>query len=68
MSIASLQPLLGALLKSLPPQPIDQNRLGQLVRETLEQSRGKISLENWKSLWEYVLKNDIFLLAVSLLP
>jgi hypothetical protein len=60
----SLQPHLTALLGSLPPSPIDQGKLNELVIHTLETSKGKSSSENCKAAWEYLLKNDIFKLAV----
>lgn len=64
MSMVSLQPVLASLLKSLPPRPIEQTTLNELVKETITQSQTKTSAENRKSQWEYLLKNEIFLLAV----
>jgi len=59
----SLSPSLEALLTSLP-HPVDQQTLNELVKKTLDESKGKSSPENSKSQWEYLLKNDIFVLAV----
>ena len=63
--MASLQPYITSLLKSLPPSPIEQDTLNELVSRTLADSKDKSSPENHKSQWEYLLKNEIFLLAVS---
>lgn len=38
--------------------------LDALVKETLEQTKGKLSAENRKSQWEFLIKEDIFNLAV----
>jgi hypothetical protein len=74
MSLVSLQPHLSSLLKSLPPCPNEQDRLGELVRGTLEQSQARSEYapqtvrtvpEYSKSQWEYLLKNEVFLLAVG---
>jgi len=62
--MASLQPLLASLLDSLPPSPIEKEKLDELVARTIYESRDKSSPENRKVQWEYLLKNDIFLLAV----
>ncbi|KAH9486400.1 THO complex subunit 1 [Psilocybe cubensis] len=63
--MASLQPHLTSLLKSLPPSPADKEALDKLVEHTLLETKNKSSPENKKSQWEYLLKNDIFLLAAS---
>lgn len=60
----SLQPHLTALLSSLPPSPVDQGKLDGLVIRTLENSKDTSSPESRKAAWEYLLKNDIFQLAV----
>ena len=62
--MASLQPYLTSLLESLPPSPVDQDTLNELVSRALADSKDKSSLENHKNQWEYLLKNEIFLLAV----
>jgi len=59
-----LQPFLTSLLDSLPPSPIEKSKLDELVARTISESRGKSSPENRKVQWEYLLKNDVFLLAV----
>jgi len=51
-------------LNSLPPSPIEKAKLDELVARTLDESKDKSSPENRKVQWEYLLKNDIFLLAV----
>ncbi|KAF4611518.1 hypothetical protein D9613_004115 [Agrocybe pediades] len=61
----SLQPHLTSFLKSLPPPPVNRNKLDELVRKTLSESQDKCSPENRKSQWEYLLKNDVFLLAAN---
>jgi hypothetical protein len=74
MSLVSLQPQLSSLLQSLPPCPIEQEKLDELVKDTLEQSKAKSEHpqgvvrtvpEYSKSQWEYLLKNEVFLLAVG---
>lgn len=62
--MASLKPLLNALLRSLPPGPIDKAALDSLVRETLSHADAKSNSENRKAQWEYVLKEQILTLAV----
>jgi len=62
--MASLQPYITSLLESLPPSPVEQDKLDELVSRTLADSQDKSSSENRKSQWEYLLKNEIFLLAV----
>jgi hypothetical protein len=62
--MVSLQPFLDFLLSSLPNPPISKAQLETSVRKTLDESRGKSSPENRKSQWEYLLKNEIFNLAV----
>ena len=62
--MASLQPYITSLLKSLPPSPVQQDTLDELVRRALADSKDKSSVENCKSQWEYLLKNEIYLLAV----
>jgi hypothetical protein len=59
-----LQPFLDSLLSSLPPLPISKAQHDSLVKKTLDDSRGKSSLDNRKGQWEYLLKNEVFKLAV----
>jgi hypothetical protein len=61
----SLTDSLDALLASLPPRPISQQTLDAIVKKTLNASKTKSSPENRKSQWEFLLKNDIFVLAVG---
>lgn len=63
MGMASLQPILTRLLKSLPPSPT-QEKLNELVKQTLVEAEDKSSSENRKSQWEFLLKNAVFDLAV----
>lgn len=62
--MTSLKPYLTSLLSSLPPSPIPEEALDALVRKTLEESKGKSSPENVKAQWEYLLREEIFNLAV----
>lgn len=62
----SLQPHLDALLKSLPPAPVDQSKLDGAVVRVLKDTKDNTWPENRKTQWEHVLRNDIFQLAVSL--
>lgn len=66
--MVSFQPLLDSLLSSLIEPPISNHELGTLVGETLNQSVSQSSPENRKSQWEYLLKNEIFKLAVCVPP
>ncbi|KAJ3512273.1 hypothetical protein NLJ89_g3610 [Agrocybe chaxingu] len=63
--MVSLQPHLNTFLKSLPPSPVDQTKLHELVARTISEVKDKSTPENRKSQWEYLLKNDIFLLAAT---
>jgi len=62
--MVSLQPSLDSLLSSLTKSPISKLELETLVDETLKSSASQSSPENWKSQWEYLLKDEIFKLAV----
>ena len=64
LCLASLLPYITSLLKSLPPPPVEQDTPDELVSHALADSKDKLSLKNHKSQWEYLLKNEIFLLAV----
>ncbi|KAJ7724223.1 THO complex subunit 1 transcription elongation factor-domain-containing protein [Mycena metata] len=64
MGMASLQPILTRLLKSLPPSPT-QEKLNELVKQTLVEAEDKSSSENRKSQWEFLLKNAVFDLACT---
>lgn len=60
----SLQPFLDSLLSTLPERPVSEEQLDSIVRNTLDVCKSKSSLENRKSQWEYLLKNEVFKLAV----
>ena len=62
--MVSLQPHLTSLLESLPPSPLDESKLNELVGNAIAETRNKSSPENWRSQWENALRNDIFQLAV----
>lgn len=64
MSMDNLKSILASLLKSLPQRPIQQSKLDDLVKDAISEAEGKTSIVNRKSLWEYLLKNEIFLHAV----
>jgi THO complex subunit 1 len=59
----SLESHLRSLLKALPARPANPDNVDELVRNTLKEVP-KSSAENRKSQWEYLLKNEIFTLAV----
>lgn len=63
--MASLAPTLKALINSIPTRPVRHDTLDNLVKSVLLESQHKVSAENRKSQWEYLLKNEIFNLAVS---
>lgn len=52
------------LLKSFPQRPFDQKVLHELVGKEIRKFQGKSSPENLKSQWEFLLKNEVFTLAV----
>jgi hypothetical protein len=60
----SLQPVLEALLKSLPARPIEEKTFADLVRRTLHDVNSGSTDDHRKSQWEYLLRNEIFNLAV----
>jgi hypothetical protein len=63
-TMVSLQPHFDALLKSLPPAPVEQSKLDEAVIRVLEGTKDNTWPENRKTQWEQLLRNDIFLLAV----
>lgn len=65
--MVSLQPFLDSLFSSLPDVPISKVQYDTLVKKTLDDSSGKSSPENRKSQWEYLLKDQVFKLAVCAL-
>lgn len=52
------------LLESFPQRPFDQKSLHELVGKEVEKFQGKSSADNVKSQWEFLLKNEVFTLAV----
>jgi hypothetical protein len=64
MIMVSLAPTLQSLIKSIHAQPVDSQTLNRLVQKVLDESNNMVSIENRKSQWEYLLKNEIFTLAV----
>jgi hypothetical protein len=64
--MVSLQPHLTTLLDSLPPPPVNQDQLRDIVNRTLQRTADNSSLENRKAAWESLLKNEIFQLAVCI--
>jgi len=63
--MVSFQPHLASLLKSLPPTPVDEAKLNDLVSDKLEETKNFSTPEIRKAQWEYALKDDIFALAVG---
>jgi hypothetical protein len=66
-TMVSLAPHLNSLIKSMSVQPVDELILDSLIQKELNESSKKVSVENRKSQWEYLLKNEVFALAVRLL-
>ncbi|KAK0233860.1 THO complex subunit 1 transcription elongation factor-domain-containing protein [Armillaria fumosa] len=61
--MVSLQPTLTALLRSLPPPPVEPDAIkGNILKTVTNGKEGKIT-ENKRVQWEYLLKNEIFKLA-----
>ncbi|KAK0466275.1 THO complex subunit 1 transcription elongation factor-domain-containing protein [Desarmillaria tabescens] len=62
--MVSLQPTLTALLKSLPPPPVKPDVIKDNILKAIKSEKQvKISAENKRVQWEYLLKNEIFKLA-----
>ena len=64
--MVSLAPHLESLAKAIFVRPVDALTLDSLVQKVLNDTSHKVSAENRKSQWEYLLKNEIFALAVSI--
>ena len=62
--MTSLLPCFKKLVNSLPAGPLDPQSLNNLVKKALEDSNTISSIENRKIQWEYLLKNEVFTLAV----
>ncbi|KAL0570657.1 hypothetical protein V5O48_011305 [Marasmius crinis-equi] len=65
MSLVSLQPALARLVSTVSSSPVDKEQLEQLVRKALDDTKGTSSLENRKSQWEFLLKNEVLNLAAT---
>ena len=61
-----LESKLEELLVSLPPRPISQTTLNDLVSQTLAQTPQTSSPDNRRLQWEYGLRNQVFTLAVGM--
>ncbi|KAG7452092.1 UDP-glucose 4-epimerase [Guyanagaster necrorhizus] len=62
--MVSLQPILTALLKSLPLPPVEPHVVKENILKVVKSGKQmKISVENQRVQWEYLLKNEIFKLA-----
>jgi hypothetical protein len=66
LHMVSLRPHFEKLLKDLPLPPAHPGQLEKLVARTLEDAKPHARSENWKNQWEYLLRNEIFKLAVCL--
>jgi THO complex subunit 1 len=64
--MVSLAPNLKSLIKSTSDRSVDAPALDSLVQKVLDESNNKVSIENRKSQWEYLLKNEVFSLAVRI--
>lgn len=64
--MVSLAPTLKSLVESITDRSPDTQTLYRLVQKALDESSDKVSTENRKSQWEYLLKDEIFTLAVRL--
>ncbi|KAG1886127.1 THO complex subunit 1 transcription elongation factor-domain-containing protein [Suillus subluteus] len=53
------------LLESFPQRPFDQKLLHELVGKEVEKFQDKSSADNVKCQWEFLLKNEVFTLAVT---
>ncbi|KAH0591368.1 hypothetical protein H2248_001446 [Termitomyces sp. 'cryptogamus'] len=66
MLLKLLQPLLATLLDSLPSSPAEQSVLDNAVKNAIEESKKHPVAESTrKSQWEFLLKNEVFNLAVT---
>ncbi|KAJ8523115.1 hypothetical protein ONZ45_g446 [Pleurotus djamor] len=65
MTSFKLQTDLNALITSIDSQSVTQPALDKLVEGVLEKTLGKCSPENRKSIWEYLLKNEILTFATK---
>ena len=56
------------LLQSLPPRPIEKADLDEAVSKALKEASQKSTPENRRTQWEYVLRNEVYSLAVCTSP
>ncbi|KAJ3520430.1 hypothetical protein NMY22_g12764 [Coprinellus aureogranulatus] len=63
--MCTLRPFLAKLLERLPPPPADEGELKKVVSSILADAKPHASSENWKNQWEYLLKDEIFKLAMK---
>ena len=59
---------LKSLLQSLPPRPIEKAKLDEAVSKALDEVGQKSTPENRRTQWEYVLRNEVYTLAVCTSP
>ncbi|KAH8099790.1 THO complex subunit 1 transcription elongation factor-domain-containing protein [Cristinia sonorae] len=64
-SVQLFSSFLREILESLPPRPISQETFDTLVSAALTKSQEHSTPENRKSTWEFVLKDDIFTVAMK---
>ncbi|THH10391.1 hypothetical protein EW145_g1367 [Phellinidium pouzarii] len=53
------------LLSSLPPHPVSKDVLDSLVATAIDESKQQSSLDNRRSMWEFLLRNEVYRLAES---
>ncbi len=58
---------LKSFLATLPARPLERQTLDTLAERTLSQTQATANPESWKNRWEYVLRKEIFDLAVRYL-
>lgn len=54
------------LLQTLPPRPIEKDVLDAAVSKALNEAGQKSTQENRRTQWEYVLRNEVYTLAVRI--
>ncbi|KAG6840767.1 hypothetical protein C0991_004552 [Blastosporella zonata] len=61
-----LQPFLATLLQSLPSGPVEQLDLNEAVKKAIQESKKLSGTESTRrSQWEFLLKNEVFNLAMT---
>lgn len=61
----SLECSLKKIIGSLPENPIEKTTLDELVSNTLNETPPASSPDNRRVQWEYILRNEVFSLAVG---